>query len=71
MNIYEAIEKRRTIRRFTRGTREEILRKIIMAGTRSISANNSQPWEFIIVDDPQLLEQCESSRKMGHFKDIR
>ena len=57
MNIYEAIEKRRTIRSFTRGTTEEIIRKIIIAGTRSISAENSQPWEFIIVDDTQLIEQ--------------
>lgn len=57
MNVYEAIEKRRTIRGFTRSTTEEILRKIITAGTRSISANNSQPWEFIIIDDPQLIEQ--------------
>lgn len=57
MNVYEAIEKRRTIRGFTRGTTEEILRKIIMAGTRSMSANNSQPWEFIIVEDPKLIEQ--------------
>ena len=57
MDIYEAIEKRRTIRGFTRGTTEEIVRKIIMAGTRAMSAGNSQPWEFIIVDDPQLIEQ--------------
>ena len=57
MDLYEAIEKRRTIRGFTRGTSEEIVRKIITAGTHSISAGNNQPWEFIIVDDPQLIAQ--------------
>ena len=57
MDIYEAIEKRRTIRAFTGGTSEETVRKIIKAGTLAMSAGNSQPWEFIIVDDPEMIEQ--------------
>jgi nitroreductase len=57
MDIYEAIEKRRTIRAFTGGTTEEIVRKIIKAGTMAMSAGNSQPWEFIILDDPEIIEQ--------------
>ena len=57
MNIYEAIEKRRTVRSFTGGTSEETVKKIIKAGTLAMSAGNSQPWEFIIVDDPELIEQ--------------
>ena len=57
MDVYEAIRKRRTIRAFTQGVPEEILRKIILAGTRAISAGNCQPWEFIIVDDPKIINQ--------------
>ena len=57
MDIYEAMERRRTIRAFTEGTTEDILRKIIKAGTRAMSAGNRQPWEFIVVDDPSLVEQ--------------
>jgi len=57
MDIYEAIEKRRTVRVFTQGISEELLRKIILAGTKALSAGNRQPWEFIIIDDPKLIDQ--------------
>lgn len=35
MDVYEAIEKRRTIRIFESGVSEEQLRKIILAGTKA------------------------------------
>ena len=57
MDFYEVIEKRRTIRVFTQGVSEELLRKIIVAGTKASSAGNRQPWEFIIVDDPKIIDQ--------------
>jgi nitroreductase len=57
MDIYDAIEKRRTIRSFIKGAEEETVKKIIKAGARAMSAGNSQPWEFIIVDDSELIEQ--------------
>lgn len=56
MDLYEAIEKRRTIRIFKQEASEEQLRKIILAGTQSPSAVNSQPWEFILVEDPKVIE---------------
>jgi len=62
MEVYDAIERRRTIRAFTGGTTEEILRKILKAGTRAMSAGNRQPWEFIIIDDPSLVEQIADSK---------
>jgi len=57
MEIYEAIEKRRTIRHFTEPATEEALKRIIMAGTMAASPMNFQAWEFIIVDDPKLIEE--------------
>ena len=57
MDVYEAIEKRRTVRVFTQGVSEELLRKIILAGTKALSAGNRQPWEFIIIDDQKLIDQ--------------
>jgi 5,6-dimethylbenzimidazole synthase len=56
MDIYEAIEKRRTIRVYRKGTTEEQLRKIILAGTKAPSGGNSQPWEFIVIDDPKIID---------------
>ena len=55
MDIYEAIEKRRTVRTFTRGLPEDELRKLLLAGTKAPSGSNAQPWEFIIVDDPKII----------------
>jgi len=57
MDVYEAIEKRRSIRIFKEGVSEEQLRKIILAGTKAPSAGNRQPWEFIIIDDRQIVDQ--------------
>jgi nitroreductase len=62
MDVYEAIEKRRTIRGFARKTTEELVRKLILAGSRSISADNSQPWEFVVIDDPGLIEQIAEQK---------
>jgi len=62
MDIYEAIEKRRTIRGFTKGVSEEMLRKLILAGTKAPSAGNHQPWEFIIVDDPKIINQIAEQK---------
>ena len=57
MDLYEAIEKRRTVRTFTRGASEETLRKIILAGSKAASAGGRQPWEFIAIDDAKLIDQ--------------
>jgi len=46
MDVYEAIEKRRTIRIYKNPASEEQLRKIILAGTKAPSAVNRRPWEF-------------------------
>ena len=57
MDAYEAIEKRRTIRIFKKGVSEEQLGKIILAGTKAPSAGNCQPWEFVVVDDQEIIDQ--------------
>ena len=57
MDLYEAIEKRRTIRIYQEPATEEQLRKILLSGTKAPSAINSQPWEFIIVEDQSIIAQ--------------
>jgi nitroreductase len=57
MELYEAIEKRRTVRIYKKPASEEQLRKIILAGTKAPSAVNRQPWEFIMVDDPDIIDR--------------
>ncbi len=62
MEIYEVIEKRRTIRKFKAPAMEEQIMRIIAAGTKAPSGANQQRWEFIIVDDPAIVEKI-SERK--------
>ena len=62
MDVYEAIEKRRTVRTFTRGITAEQLRKLLLAGTKAPSGSNAQPWEFIIVDDPQIVNELAGGK---------
>ncbi len=57
MDVYEAIEKRRTIRIYKKGATEEQLRKIILAGSKAPSGGGRQPWEFIIINDPKIIDQ--------------
>ena len=57
MDLYEAIEKRRTIRVFKEGATDEQLRNIILGGTKAPSAVNRQPWEFIIVTDIAIVSE--------------
>jgi nitroreductase len=57
MEVYEAIEKRRTIRIFKKGATEEQLRRIILAGSKAPSGGNRQSWEFIMIDDPKVIDR--------------
>ncbi len=56
MDVWEAIEKRKTIRQFTGKVPVELLRRLIWAGSRAPSASNSQPWEFIVVEDQKIID---------------
>jgi nitroreductase len=57
MDIYGAMEKRRTIRIFKKRATEEQLRKVILAGSKAPSAGNRQSWEFIMIDDLKIIDQ--------------
>ncbi|HDD64550.1 MAG TPA: nitroreductase [Firmicutes bacterium] len=58
MDIYEIIRKRRSIRRFKQEKIPlEILEKFIDAARLAPSGGNVQPWEFIIVNDEELLDK--------------
>ncbi len=57
MELYEAIEKRRSIRAFKAPATEEQLKRIMIAGSRAPSGINLQNWEFIVVDDPKIIDK--------------
>lgn len=57
MDLYEAIEKRRTTRIFKQGVTEAQLRTLLAAGAKAPSTRNRQSWEFVLVEDRALVER--------------
>lgn len=55
MDVFEAIKNRRSARAFTHEpVSEEEVMKLIDAATWAPSAGNIQPWEFVVVRDPEI-----------------
>ncbi len=68
MQALEAITKRRSVRQYSsRPMAREILEKIVHAGRRAPSANNIQPWEFVVVTDQKKKEEIGRLADYGHF----
>jgi len=70
MDIFEAIEKRRSIRSYLdKPVEEEKLNRILDAGRLAPSANNRQEWRFIVVRDrttrKRLMEAAGGQRFVG------
>lgn len=58
MEVYEAIKKRRTIRRFKQDPiPAAVLEKLVEAGRLAPSGGNLQPWEFIIVSEKEMVDR--------------
>ncbi len=58
MDVMEAIVKRRSTRRWQKKSVEpEKLQRVLEAGRQAPSANNRQPWRFVVVTDEKLRKQ--------------
>jgi nitroreductase len=68
MEVFEAIKTRRTIRAFTKKATEEQVRRLLLAGVQAPSGSNVQPWEFIIIDDPSIIEQIAEHKYQQTLK---
>lgn len=66
MELFDAIHGRKSIRRFKQTpVPDEDIRKILDAGRWAPSANNTQPWSFLVIKDKELLKQmAEAVRAM-------
>lgn len=54
----DTIYKRRSIRKFQqKSVEQDLLLKIIKAGMNAPSAVGQQPWQFVIIDDKQVIEE--------------
>lgn len=64
--MLDLLFKRRSARRYLdkKITKEDI-KKIVTAALLSPSSKNSHQWEFIVVDDPSLMEKLSLSKPHG------
>jgi nitroreductase len=64
--MLDILYNRRSTRKFSdKRIDDEIIHQLLKAGLRSPSSKNSQPWEFVVVDDPELLSQLSVSKPHG------
>ncbi len=66
MDLFDAIKGRKSIRRFKpTPVPDEDVNKILDAGRLAPSANNSQPWRFVVIRDKALLKKmADAAREM-------
>ncbi len=62
MDVLEAIRKRRSVRRYTdEAVSKADLETIVDAGRLAPTGNNRQPWDFIVVTYPTMIEHFKLS----------
>jgi len=63
LDVFEAIKNRRSVRAFTsQSVSDEEVERLIEAARWAPSAGNIQPWQFIIVREPQIKHGlCEAA----------
>jgi nitroreductase len=66
MELFDAIQGRKSVRRFKQTPiPDKDIRKILDAGRWAPSANNTQPWSFLVIKNQKILKQmAESVRSM-------
>ena len=64
--MIELLRKRRSIRKFSREKIDpETLELLIEAALRAPSSRGIDPWEFVVVDDRELLAKLSESKEHG------
>jgi nitroreductase len=62
MNLYEGIQRRRSIRHYDkRPIEKEEIEKLLRAAMQAPSAANQRPWEFIVVENKETLQKLSNA----------
>lgn len=68
MHLYQAMKKRRSVRRFTLdAVPRRKLEKLVEAAILAPSGCNTQGWVFVVVDDPKTKGMIADVCKWGRF----
>jgi nitroreductase len=64
--MIELLRNRRSIRKFRKARiAPELVETIVEAALRAPSSRGINPWEFILVDDPAMMETLSSAKEHG------
>jgi nitroreductase len=70
MDVKEAIEKRRSIKKFKeKEVPDKLIKEIIDAARRAPSARNLQPWHFVVVKNKENILKFKENNVFGQ-KDV-
>lgn len=71
MDVYAAIDSRRTIRDFEdKAVSNEIIEKLIDAGLKAPTNDHMRHWEFVVVDDKKMREKLLRIKSFGDSQAI-
>ncbi len=66
--VFDTILKRRSIRRFLdQAVPRDLVTQLLQAAMAAPSACNLQPWTFIVVDEPEPLQQLKDATTIGQY----
>lgn len=66
--MIDSIKKRRSIRKYQdRPVEDEKIKEILRAAMYSPSANHIQPWEFIIIKEPEVKQRLSEATSWSYF----
>ncbi len=69
MNTFDTLLFRRSVRKYEKGFKisTEELNRILETAMYAPSAMNKQPWEFIVIDDDELIASAQNSHPYCAF----
>lgn len=68
MNVFDAILKRRSIRKFKSDLiSDEIINKMLIAAMSAPSARNMQPWDFYVISNKEVMNEIRGVAKSIDF----
>jgi nitroreductase len=70
MDTFDALKARTSVRSYdTRPVPDDVLGKVLEMGRIAPSANNAQPWHFVVVKDAKKRKQLSGGRWAGFLKE--
>ena len=72
MSLFDIIDKRKSIRKYLPDPiNRDLILKCIDAARLAPSAENVQPWRFLVIDQPDIIEKIKKSAFSGLYKFTR